>query len=157
MTRLDFALTAVLGLASVIVPAPSAAQDDVAGVTGAGEAIFSSDASFEGIPLSGLELGQGLFIAQDGTAIGQFHVVLRGTSPLGQPQDVVVEGKVSGGAVESGGVSFNGTAKVDLGDGTVALVNVPFAVTASTGGLQLVLGATTLPAATLTAGSITIE
>jgi hypothetical protein len=140
-----------------MVPVPVAAQEDAAGVTGAGEAIFSSAASFEGIPLTGLELGQGLFIAQDGTAIGQFHAVLRGTSPLGLAQDVVVEGKVNGGAVESGGVSFNGTAKVDLGDGAVALLDVPFMVTASTGALQVVLGATTLPAATLTAGSITIE
>lgn len=158
MTRLNFVLTALLGLASVMLPAPPvAAQDDAAGVTGAGEAMFSGSAAFKGIPLSGLELGQGLFIAQDGTAMGQFHAVLRGTSLLGLAQDIVVEGKVSTGAVESGSVTFGGTATVDLGDGTVPLLDVPFTVTASMGSLQLVLDATTLPAATLTAGSITIK
>jgi hypothetical protein len=157
MTRLNFVLTAVLGLASVMMPAPVAAQDDAAGVTGAGEAMFSSSATFKGIPLTGLRLGQGLFIAQDGSAIGQFHAVLRGTSILGQAQDIVVEGKVSTGAAESGSVTFGGTATVDLGDGTLALPDVPFTVTASMGGLQLVLDATTLPAAMLTAGSITIK
>src|SRR5688572_10299646 len=43
----------------------------------------------------------------DGTALGQFHAVLRGTSLLGQAQDVVVEGEVSGGAAQGDGVSFN--------------------------------------------------
>jgi hypothetical protein len=157
MTRLALVLTAVLGLASVMAPAPVAAQDAV-GVTGAAEAILPEDATFNGVPLRGLTLGQGMFIAQDGSAMGQFQAVLLGTSVLGTPQNVTVEGEVRDGAVAAdGSATFSGTATVDMGDGTLPLPGVPFTVTASTGGLTLVLDAAALPAATVTGGSITIE
>jgi hypothetical protein len=111
-----------------------------------------------GVSLSGLTLGQGLFIGSDGAATGQFQAVLLGTSLLGTPQNVTLEGEVSNGSVAVGGsATFSGTATVDMGDGTVPLVGVPFTVTASTGGLGLILGATALPTATLTAGSITLR
>lgn len=157
MTRLGFAVTAILGLMGGVAPAPLAAQD-AAGVTGAAEANFPSGATFNGLPLRGLTLGQGVVIALDGTATGQFQAVLLGTSPLGTPQNVTVEGEVKSGSVAFGGTAtFSGTATVDMGDGTPPLVAVPFTVTASTGSLGLVLGATALPTATLTAGSITVQ
>jgi hypothetical protein len=43
-----------------------------------------------------------------------------------------------------------------MGNGTPPLTGVPFSVTATTQGLRIILGNTTLPAATLTAGSITL-
>jgi hypothetical protein len=156
MTRLGFILTAIGGLASIAAPPPVAAQDT--GVTGAAEASFPSGATFNGLPLSGLTLGQGVLIALDGSATGQFQAVLLGTSLLGTPQNVTLEGEVSNGSVAVGGsATFSGTATVDMGDGTLPLVGVPFTVTASTGGLGLILGATALPTATLTAGSITVQ
>jgi hypothetical protein len=158
MTRLGTVLTAILGLASIMAPAPIGAQDDAAGVTGAAEAIFPEGATFNGVPLSGLTLGQGLFIAQDGSATGQFQAVLLGTSLLGEPQGVVVEGEVGDGSVAGdGSLTFSGTATVDMGDGTLPLPGVPFTVTASTESLGLILDATALPTATVTAGSLTIE
>jgi hypothetical protein len=158
MTRLGFVLTALLAVAGVMRSAPVAAQDDVARVTGAGEALFSSVATFNGVTLSGLELGQGLFIAVDGSAKGQFLAVLRGTSLLGQAQDVIVEGTVSGGSVVgNGSVTLSGTAIVNMGDGTIPVPGVPFTATVSTSSLALILDATALPTATVTAGSITIE
>jgi hypothetical protein len=158
MTRLEIAVTVVFGLASVMRPAPVSAQDDAASVTGAGEAIFSSAATFDGLTLNGLELGQGLFIALDGSAVGQFHAVLHGISLLGQQQDIVVEGKVtSGSAAGDGSVTFSGAATLNMGDGTLPIPNVPFAATVSTSSLGLILNATSLPTATLTAGSITIR
>ena len=112
MTRLGFLLTTILGLASVITPARGAAQD--AGVTGAAEASFPDGAVFNGLPVKGLTLGQGMFIAQDGSATGQFQAVLQGTSPLGTPQNVTVEGEVGGGSVGAdGSATFSGTATVD--------------------------------------------
>jgi hypothetical protein len=158
MRRLGFVLTMILGLASFMAPAPVAAQD-ATGVTGAAEAILPEGATFNGVPLSGLTLGQGLFIAWDGSAMGQFQAVLLGTSALlGTPQNVTVEGEVRDGAVAGdGSATFSGTATVDMGDGTLPLPGVPFTVTASSGGLALVLDAAALPTATVTAGSITIE
>jgi hypothetical protein len=157
MTRLGFLLTAMLGLATLMAPAPVAAQDP-AGVTGAAEAAFPNGAAFNGVPLKGLTLGQGMFIAPDGSATGQFQAVLLGTSLLGLPQNVTVEGEVRGGSVGAdGSATFSGTATVDMGDGTLPLPGVPFTVTASAGSLGLILNAVTLPTATVTGGSITIK
>ena len=156
-TRLGLTLTAILGLASLMAPAPVAAQD-AAGVTGAAEAAFPNGAAFNGVSLKGLTLGQGMYIAQDGSATGQFQVVLQGTSPLGTPQNVTVEGEVRGGSVGAdGSATFSGTATIDMGDGTPALPGVPFTVTASAGSLGLILNAVALPTATVTAGSITTK
>jgi hypothetical protein len=157
MTRLGLALVAILGAASIMAPRPAAAQD-AAGVTGAAEAAFPDGAAFNGVPLKGLTLGQGMFIAQDGSAMGQFQAVLLGTSLLGLPQNVTVEGEVRGGSVGAdGSATFSGTATVDMGDGTLPLAGVPFTVTVSAGSLGLILNAVALPTATLSAGSITIK
>src|SRR2546426_6069044 len=157
MTRLGFLSAAILGLASLMAPTPAAAQD-AAGVTGAAEATLPDGATFNGIRLRGLTLGQGMFIAQDGSATGQFQAVLSGTSPLGTPQNVTVEGEVRGGSVGAdGSATFSGTATVDMGDGTLPLPGVPFTVTASAGSLGLILNAVALPTATVTAGSITVK
>jgi len=158
MTRLGFVLTAILGLASILATVPVAAQDDATGVAGAAEAIFPRGTTFNGVPLSRLTLGQGLFITQGGSAAGEFQAVLKGTSLLGTPQDVTVEGEVGNGFVGGdGSATFSGTATVDMGDGTLPVPGVPFTVTASTGSLALILNATALPPATVTAGSITVE
>ena len=53
--------------------------------------------------------------------------------------------------------TFDGTATVEMGDGTLPLPGVPFTVTVSTGSLALILDAAVLPTASLSAGSITIE
>jgi hypothetical protein len=157
MNRLGFALMTVLALATLTAPAPVAAQD-AAGVTGAAEATFPDGATFNGVPLRGLTLGQGMFIAPDGSATGQFQAVLLGTSLLGLPQNITVEGEVASGSVGAdGSATFSGTATVDMGDGSPALPGVPFTVTVSGGSLGLILNAVALPTATVTAGSITIK
>ena len=156
MNRLGFASMAILGLANLMAPAPVAAQD--VGVTGAAQATLPDGASFNGLRLTGLTLGQGMFIAQDGSATGQFQAVLLGTSLLGAAQNITVEGEVSGGSVGAdGSATFSGTATVDMGDGTLPLPGVPFTVTASAGSLGLILNAVALPTATVTAGSITVK
>src|SRR5256886_4867199 len=133
MTRLGLVLAAMLGPASLMAPAPAAAQD--AGVTGAAEAAFPNGATFNGISLKGLTLGQGMFIAQDGSATGQFQAVLQGTSALGTPQNVTVEGEVGGGSVGAdGSATFRGDRAGDMGGGNLSLPGVPFTVTASAGG-----------------------
>ena len=156
MTRLGFLSTAILGVASLTAPAAVMAQD--AGVTGAAEATFPDGATFNGIPLKGLTLGQGMFIGPDGSATGQFQAVLLGTSPLGTAQNITVEGEVSSGsAAADGSATFSGTATVVMGDGTPALPGVPFTVTVSATSLGLILNAVALPTATVSAGSITVK
>src|SRR5437899_769603 len=156
MNRVGFASMAILGLASLLAPAQAAAQD--IGVTGAAEATFPDGATFNGVPLRGLTLGQGMFIAPDGSATGQFQAVLLGSSLLGTPQNITVEGEVSSGSVAAdGSATFSGAATVDMGDGTPALPGVPFTVTVSAGSLGLTLNAVALPTATLSAGSITVK
>ena len=158
MTRFPFVLAAALGLASVVAQGPVAAQTGASSVTAAAEAIFPNGTTFNGVPLSGLTVGQGISIARDGSATGQFHAVLVGTSLLGSPQNVVVEGQVRAGSVAAdGSATVSGTATVNMGDGTLPVPGVPFAATVSTNSLALILNATALPTATVSAGSITIE
>jgi hypothetical protein len=159
MTRLEFLLIAILvGVVSTLAPAAVAAQDDAARVSGAGEATLPEGVAFYGVALSGMQLGQGILIAADGSAVGQFHAVLSGTSVLGLPQEVTVQGEVNAGtATGDGTVTFSGNATLSMGDGTVPVVGVPFSVTASTEGVQLVVDGATLPQASLTAGSVTIK
>lgn len=157
MKRLACVLGIVLGVV-ILAPAPGFADTEVGTVTGAAAGLFAAGAALGGVPLDGLELGTGMFIDPDGSATGAFHAVLLGASLLGQPQQIAVEGKVSVGAVApDGSASFGGTATVDLGDGTAPLLGVPFSVTATADSLVLALDATTLPAAALMAGTVTIE
>jgi hypothetical protein len=136
----------------------AAQDDDAARVSGAGEATLPEGVAFYGVLLSGVELGQGVLIAADGSAVGQFHAVLSGTSFLGLAQEIVVQGAVNAGAAGGDGTAtFSDTATLNMGDGSVPVVGVPFTVTASTGGVQLIVDGASFPLATLTAGSITIE
>jgi hypothetical protein len=126
-------------------------------VSGAGNGVFPSGASFNGIPLSGSVFGKGLEVYSSGAGTGDFYTTLTGTSLLGRPQYITLNGAVSEGSANAdGSVTFAGTASLDLGDGTVP-TSVPFRVTTTTAGLTLVIGATTLPTQTVTPASITIN
>jgi hypothetical protein len=158
MMRLRFLLIAIPGVMCTLAPASVAAQDDAARVSGAGEATLPESVPFDGVLLRGVQLGQGVLIATDGSAAGQFHSVLSGTSFLGLAQEIVVQGEVNAGAAGGDGtVTFSGTATLNMGDGSVPVVGVPFTVSASTGGIQLTVDDASFPLARLTAGSITIE
>jgi hypothetical protein len=84
--------------------------------------------------------------------------VFQGTSLLGTPQNVILEGEAGIGSFGGDGSAiFSGTATVSMGDGTLPLLGVPFTVKASTQSLGLTLDGKALPTAAVTAGSITIE
>src|SRR5438132_13335763 len=103
MTRRGFVLAAIMGLASLVALPPVAAQTGPSGITGAAEGILPSGATFNGVSLSGLTAGQGILIAPDGSATGQFQAVLLGRSLLGTPQNVVMEGEVQNGSFGADG------------------------------------------------------
>jgi len=137
---------------------PPAPSEGGSVVTGGGGGIFPTGASFNGVSVNGLQFGKGAGIPGDSSAIGDFQAVLLGTSLLGRPQNINVVGRASSGSLNADGSAvFAGLCTVDMGDGTPPLIGLPFSVTATTESLRLILGTTPLPAATLTAGSITIQ
>jgi hypothetical protein len=125
-------------------------------VTGAGAARFASGAVLNGVTLSSMRFGVGVDIASDGSATGSFQSTLVGT------RTIVVEGNVTNGSSTSlAPTVFSGTCTLDLGDGTT-LSAVPFTVSViknanGTRALALALGSTSLPNATVSAGSITSQ
>jgi hypothetical protein len=125
-----------------------------AAVTGAGAAQFASGAVLNGVSLSSMRFGIGVDITTDGTATGSFQGTL-----LGASRKIVVEGNVTSGSSSAlAPTVLSGTCTIDLGDGTT-MSAVPFTVTVlkdakGTSVLALALGSTTLPNATVNAGSI---
>lgn len=155
MNRAKIAFLAALLIASATLTLRVGAAGDT-GVSAAGAGLFSSSAELYGVSLKGSTLGGGVIIGADGRAVGDFQTVLSGTTLTGQPQSIAVEGVVTTGKVNSdGSVTFGGTSTVDTGAGV--LTGVPFSVTMTTSGLQLVIGTNALPGQTLTEGGITIR
>jgi hypothetical protein len=125
--------------------------------------IFPPDTTFNEIPITGLQSGCGVEIEGNGSARGQFSVLLIGVSVGGQEQFITIEGRATGGVRTAPDIAtFSGTCTVNLGDGTPPLPNVPFTATITTnaddqGALGLAIGLTTLPNAVVTSGSMTIR
>jgi hypothetical protein len=158
MTRRAMRAATILAAAAVLWAPPIAAQTDSSLTTGAGAGIYPSGTTFSGIPISGLEFTIGVDLPAGGTVAGQFQTVLLGLSALGQEQLITIEGEANGGSVKADGSStFSGVCTVDMGDGTLPLKDVPFTVTATGKSLVLIIGATNLSAASVSAGSITIR
>jgi hypothetical protein len=151
---------AVLVMATLCPPTVDA-QTEMS-VTGAAAGVFPAGVSYLGVPLKGVELGMGLSVA-GGWAAGQFQATLTGVSALGLEQNIEIEGAATSGVnSEPGTAIFSGTCTVDPGDGTPAVPGVPFTVAVAAnpdgaGSLALTLGTTTLPAATVGEGYMTIQ
>jgi|SRR5687767_2932020 len=155
MKRLTCVIAIILGLA--ITTASVIADSDEHSVTAAMQGAFNDGAEFGPVALQGIEVGTGVFIEADGSASGTFHAVLQG-SAFGSPREITVEGKVSAGSIgPDGRATFSGIASLDLGDGTPPLPSVVFNVIAGTDGVVLAIESTTLPAAGLTSGAVSIE
>ena len=156
MKRLTCVLPILLGLVA-ITTAPVIADSDERSVTGAATGLFGAGAELGPVALEGIMMGTGVYIEADGSASGTFHAVLQGSS-LGHSREITVEGNASEGSVAADGrATFSGTASLDWGDGAPPLPSVAFSVTAAADGVVLKIDSITLPAATLTAGAVTIE
>jgi hypothetical protein len=150
MKKLMFA---ILFAALVLAPGAVMAQSDGRSVAGAASGSFPAAATLGAIPVSGVDLGTGVVIEADGSALGWFHAVLS----AGQSQQITIEARITQGAVaEDGSVSFSGSGTLDLGNGTppvsVGLLNV----TVGDAGLVLSIDAVTLPVQ-LNSGAVSIE
>jgi hypothetical protein len=128
-------------------------------VSGAGEGLFATGATYLGIPLKGLDLGMGLGVAGN-QGVGQFQVTLNSIS---EQQDILVQGVV-GNSVPSGPNTavFSGTSTVDPGNGAPVLPGVPFTAMVvanpdGTGTLTLNLGGTNLPVVAINEGYLMVQ
>jgi len=158
MKRLISAILVSLGLiAPAFIPNSTVAAGESGTVAAAARGSFASVSTFRSVALSGIEVGTGVLIEPDGTATGPFSAVLNGSSLLGLPQQIIVDGQATRGAIAPDGRGyFSGVAAIDLGNGT-RLSGVPFSVTTTSDTLLLSLDTTALPAARVTAGAISIE
>jgi hypothetical protein len=155
MKRINFLILAALLVTSAAMSDRVGAVGDT-GVAASGWGLLSSSAGPYRDSLRGSTLGGGVIIETNGTAVGDFQTVLSGTTLTGQTKNIVVEAVVTSGTLNpNGSVTFAGTSTVDTGAGVLS--GVPFSVTMTTSGLQLVIGATTLPMQSLTEGGITIR
>ncbi|MEX1357720.1 MAG: post-COAP-1 domain-containing protein [Gaiellaceae bacterium] len=124
--------------------------------SGAGEGSFPAGATFNGVSLSGIQVGAGIDIAGDGGAAGRFVAAFLGTSLLGQVQEILVDGTVTGASIApDGSLTIGGSATVDMGDGGVPL-EVPFSATVTPQSVLMSLGTSMLPSAGLTMGGMVI-
>ena len=162
MKRSAVVLAALLLGATLATPHPASADQSLA--TGGAGGIYPPGTTFDGVPINGLQLGFGVEInPDDSSALGQLCTILIGVSPLGLEQDITIEGQITNASRNAANMAvLSGTASVDMGDGLPPTPGIPFTATVTTdangqGTVGLVLGLTTLPAATVNAGSMTIE
>lgn len=150
-----------LSLVLTIAVATSAAAQ-VNATIGAG-GVFPPGTTFNGVPINALQAGVGVELEPDGSALGQLCVVLVGVNALGMQQNITVVGKASSARqVAPNIVTVFGSCSVDMGTGAPPTVGVPFTLTLTTdandqGTIGLVVGATTLPNATILDGTATIK
>jgi Ice-binding-like len=126
-----------------------------AAVTAGAGGVYPDGTTFSGVPINGLQSGYEVEI-NGSSAIGQFTTVLLGVSN-GLPVNIVIEGTATSGSRSATNiVTFSGTCTVNGAPG------VPCTATITTnasdqGTIGLVIGATTLPNAVVSAGTMTIK
>ena len=157
------AVVAILISTSIAVSPLQGRSTSAVTASGAASAGFAPGATLDGVSVSALRTGFGVEIAGDGTAAGQFETTLTGTSTTGEPRTISITGKVTGGSSgTSSTATFSGTCTIDRGDGSTPAANVPFTVSiaideSAKGTISLTFGASKLPAATVTDGTLSIR
>jgi hypothetical protein len=133
MKRLALLLTAILTVATTLLPPSAVAQHDVR-VTGGGTGTFDADLDGDG-DIDGSQFGMEIIIRGDGSAQGHFLCLMAGRSDILGLSLMAVQGQVTEGNVNlDGSVTFSGDdGAVNLGNGTI-FRGVPFAVTVTAGG-----------------------
>jgi hypothetical protein len=133
-------------------------------ITSAAAGTFPAGATYNLVPLTGLEIAAGSVIAGDGSgADGRIGIRLLGVStPLTAQQVINVDATITDGQRTAANVAtISGTCSIDMGDGLPPVTGIPFVVTITTdsnnlGVVTLALGSTTLPAASIGDGSMTV-
>jgi len=127
-------------------------------VTSGAAGVFPSGATFGGIELAGGTYGLGVQTYTDGSAKGDLEAQLNGNSLIGLSQWITITGWITTATVNAdGSVTLNGTCTLDMGDGSAPSTGVPLVANASLTGLQLTVGATTLPTLPKSDGWFAVE
>ena len=152
-----------LFVATLAIAGSAYAQSDTSATTAA-QGTYPPGTSFNGVSINALQIATGTLIAYAGGAEGHLAISLIGPSILGAPpQTIAIEADASSGSRPVANVvTISGTCSVDMGTGLPPLTGVPFVATITTddqhlGTVGLVIGATTLPAATIGDGSMSID
>ena len=141
------------------------AQTDTSATT-AGDGLYPNGTTFNGVPVSGLDIGTGALInGTNGVAEGHVAIALFGPTNIitNQQQIIKIEADFTGGSRAAANVvTLNGTATVDMGDGTLPLTGVPIVVTLTFDGVEggsvgLSIGAASLPTSALTDGTMDVS
>lgn len=132
MKRVYFSLVAMF-LAALTLVSQAVFAQGATHLNGGGTGTFNADLDGDG-DIDGSQFGIGVNFLDGDSAKGHFQCLMAGRSDiLGLPL-MAVEGKVSSGGVNpDGGATFGGTARVNLGNGTI-FEDVPFTVTVTAGG-----------------------
>lgn len=127
-------------------------------VTSAAAGSYPAGTSYNGVPLSGLQIAAGSVIFADGS--GGDGVL--GIRLLSTGQAINIDAQVTGGSRTGATVAtVSGTCTIDMGNGLPPVTGIPFTATIAAdsnnlGAVTLMLGSTQLPAATIGEGSVTV-
>jgi hypothetical protein len=130
-------------------------------VTSAAVGTYPAGTIYNGVPLSGLEIGAGSVIFADGSG-GDGALGIRLLSATTPQQIINVDAHVTGGSrTAATAATVSGTCTIDMGNGLPPVTGIPFTATIAAdsnnlGAVTLVLGGTQLPAATIGDGSMTV-
>ena len=87
----------ILLIASLVIAGSAFAQSDTSATTAA-TGTYPSGTSFNGVPISTLQIASGAIVAGDGSgAEGKLTIALIGRTPLGGQQTINIEADISGG------------------------------------------------------------
>jgi hypothetical protein len=128
MRRLLVLATAIVTLLSF----PGTAEAAAPTVHGGGTGTFDADLDADG-DVDGSSFGFTVSVTGGGNARGHFMCLMAGRSDILGLPIMSVTGRVTGGSVGAGTVTFSGTATVNLGNG-VLFRGVPFQVQVWPGG-----------------------
>jgi hypothetical protein len=155
-TLLASLLLASLAFAFTPQRAAAVASPNVVTAAGAGE--FATGATFQGIALAGATFGLGVQTDGTGTANGDLEMQLNGSSLIGLSQWITISGWITSGAQNpDGSMTFNGTATLDMGDGTVPTGGLALVANLSVTGLAVTVGGNAVPTLPKSDGWIFIE
>jgi hypothetical protein len=122
--------------------------------TAAGAGAYNTTPNLNGVELAGGTFGIGVRSAGPGDLEAQFN----GINPLiGLFQQVTVTGWITSATVSGGTMTLTGTAKVDMGDGSLPLTGLPLTGSVTATGVTLSVGGWSLGTLPRSDGMISIE